>query len=162
MHAALHKVNPTIPWGHEKKTNTCLHAYADMSAQQLMERGRKEMKAQDESLIRAQRIVESTIEVGTKTAETLQAQGEQMDRVLDTLEEIRFDMKKAGQVIRDITRGLATDKCAHCASSLNLVYFQRKVAVVCCLTTDKSAWPACAWGTSLCPTHSMERQEPKA
>ena len=93
-----------------------------MSAQQLMERGRKEMKAQDESLIRAQRIVESTIEVGTKTAETLQAQGEQMDRVLDTLEEMRFDMKKAGQVIRDITRGLATDKCAsHWASPLGLV-----------------------------------------
>lgn len=89
-----------------------------MSAQQLMERGRKEMKAQDESLIRAQRIVESTIEVGTKTAETLQAQGEQMDRVLDTLEDIRFDMKKAGQVIRDITRGLATDKCVCCAPHL--------------------------------------------
>lgn len=77
-----------------------------------MERGRKGMKAQDESLLRAQRIVESTVEIGSKTAETLQAQGEQMDRVLDTLEEIRFDMKKAGQVIRDITRGLATDKCA--------------------------------------------------
>ncbi|KAK9915749.1 hypothetical protein WJX75_003579 [Coccomyxa subellipsoidea] len=83
----------------------------EMSAQQLMERGRKEIKAQDESLLRAQRIVESTVEIGSKTAETLQAQGEQMDRVLDTLEEIRFDMKKAGQVIRDITRGLATDKC---------------------------------------------------
>ena len=36
-----------------------------LSSQQLMEKGRKEMKAQDDSLIRAQRIVESTIEVGT-------------------------------------------------------------------------------------------------
>lgn len=35
-----------------------------LSSQQLMEKGRKEMKAQDDSLIRAQRIVESTIEVG--------------------------------------------------------------------------------------------------
>ena len=34
-----------------------------LSSQQLMEKGRKEMKAQDDSLIRAQRIVESTIEV---------------------------------------------------------------------------------------------------
>jgi SNARE protein len=83
-----------------------------MSTQELMERGRKEMKAQDESLTRAQRIVESTIEVGTKTAETLHQQGEQMERVLDTLDEIHFSMKKASQVVRDITRGMATDKCA--------------------------------------------------
>ena len=40
-----------------------LGARADLSVQQLMEKGRKEMKAQDDSLIRAQRIVESTIEV---------------------------------------------------------------------------------------------------
>ena len=52
------------------------------------------------------------MQVGTRTAETLQAQGEQMERVLDTLHEIQFSMKKAGQVIRDITRGIATDKCA--------------------------------------------------
>ncbi|EIE27118.1 hypothetical protein COCSUDRAFT_55142 [Coccomyxa subellipsoidea C-169] len=83
----------------------------EMSAQQLMERGRKEMKAQDESLLRAQKIVESTVDIGSKTAETLHAQGQQMERVLDNLEEMRFDIKKGGQVIRDITRGLATDKC---------------------------------------------------
>ena len=51
------------------------------------------------------------MQVGTRTAETLQGQGEQMGRVLDTLHEIQFSMKKAGQVIRDITRGIATDKC---------------------------------------------------
>lgn len=77
-----------------------------------MAKGRKEMKDQEESLMRAQRIVESTIEVGTKTAETLHQQGEQMERVLDALDEIKFSMKKANQVIRDITRSLATDKCA--------------------------------------------------
>lgn len=124
-----------------------------MSAQQLMERGRKEMKAQDESLIRAQRIVESTIEVGTKTAETLQAQGEQMDRVLDTLEDIRFDMKKAGEVIRDITRGLATDKCVCSAPHLwiqcSVSKLWQHLQGVCCFTTTKSAWPAIALGTSL-------------
>lgn len=97
---------------------------AEMSAQQLMERGRREMKAQDESLLRAQRIVESTIEVGMKTAETLQAQGEQMERVLDTLEEIRFSNKKAGQVLRDITRGLATDKCATAPISMRKPHSQ--------------------------------------
>ena len=52
------------------------------------------------------------MQVGTRTAETLQGQGEQLGRVLDTLDEIHFSMKKAGQVIRDITRGVATDRCA--------------------------------------------------
>ena len=50
------------------------------------------------------------VQVGARTAETLQGQGEQMERVLDALHEIQFSMKKAGQVIRDITRGIATDK----------------------------------------------------
>ncbi len=85
-------------------------AYAELSTQELMAKGRKEMKDQEESLMRAQRIVESTIEVGTKTAETLHQQGQQMERVLDALDEIKFSMKKANQVIRDITRSLATDK----------------------------------------------------
>ena len=76
---------------------------AEMSTQELMTKGRKEMQAQEDSLIRAQRIVESTIEVGTKTAETLHQQGQQMERVLDALEEIKFSMKEANQVIRDIT-----------------------------------------------------------
>ena len=97
---------------HNNIMNPVACACAEMSAQQLMERGRKEMKAQDESLLRAQKIVESTVEIGSKTAETLHAQGQQMERVLDNLEEMRFDIKKGGQVIRDITRGLATDKCA--------------------------------------------------
>ncbi len=77
-----------------------------------MSRGRLQMKEQEESLVRAQRIVESTIEVGAKTAETLQAQGQQMERVLDALDDIKFSMKKANQVLRDITRSMATDKCA--------------------------------------------------
>ena len=91
---------------------------AEMSTQELMTKGRKEMQAQEDSLIRAQRIVESTIEVGTKTAETLHQQGQQMERVLDALEEIKFSMKKANQVIRDITRSIATDKCGPSASFL--------------------------------------------
>lgn len=77
-----------------------------------MARGRLQMKDQEESLVRTQRIVESTIEVGAKTAETLQAQGQQMEGVLDALDEIKFSMKKANQVLRDITRSMATDKCA--------------------------------------------------
>ena len=45
-----------------------------------------------------------------QTAETLDAQTRQMEKVIDDLDEIHFTMKKARQVIRDITRGIATDK----------------------------------------------------
>ena len=57
-------------------------------------------------------VVEDTIQVATSTAETLDQQTEQLERVLDNLDEIQFSLHKAKQVIRDITRGLATDKCA--------------------------------------------------
>lgn len=35
-----------------------------------------------------------------------------MERVLDELEQIHFTMKKANQVLRDMTRGIATDRQA--------------------------------------------------
>ena len=40
------------------------------------------------------------------------AQGQQMERVLDDLEQIHFSMKKANQVLRDMTRSIATDRRA--------------------------------------------------
>lgn len=81
-----------------------------MNTGELMAVGRKEIAETDETLVRAQRIVANTIEVGTKTAETLQGQTQQMERVLDDLDEIKFTLKKASKVIRDITRSMATDK----------------------------------------------------
>lgn len=107
---------PTIKVGTEAAAGSCEPSWkvgsvcAELSTQELMAKGRKEMKDQEDSLMRAQRIVESTIDVGTKTAETLHQQGQQMERVLDALDEIKFSMKKANQVIRDITRSMATDK----------------------------------------------------
>ena len=50
------------------------------------------------------------VQVGTKTAETLHDQTKQLERVVDDLDQIQFSLKKARQVIRDITRGIATDK----------------------------------------------------
>ena len=35
-----------------------------------------------------------------------------MERVLDDLEQIHFTMKKANQVLRDMTRSIATDRRA--------------------------------------------------
>lgn len=45
-----------------------------------------------------------------QTASTLAGQTKQLEKVVDGLNEIEFNMKKATKVIRDITRGLATDK----------------------------------------------------
>ena len=109
-------MEPTIKAGIEAAAASCDPGWkvgsvcAELSTHELMAKGRKEMKDQEESLMRAQRIVESTIDVGTKTAETLHQQGQQMERVLDALDEINFSMEKANQVIRDITRSMATDK----------------------------------------------------
>ena len=50
-------------------------------------------------------------QVATETAATLDGQTKQMETVLDSLDEIHFSLKKANQVIRDITRRIATDKC---------------------------------------------------
>jgi len=46
------------------------------------------------------------------------AQGQQMECVLDDLEQIHFSMKKANQVLRDMTRGIATDRRARGAAAL--------------------------------------------
>lgn len=51
-------------------------------------------------------------QVATETAATLDGQTKQMEGVLNSLDEIHFSLKKANQVIRDITRRIATDKCA--------------------------------------------------
>ena len=45
-------------------------------------------------------------------AETLEGQTHQMEKIQGDLDEIKFTLKKAQKVIRDITRSMATDKCA--------------------------------------------------
>lgn len=91
-------------------THCHLTVPAAMSTQQVMEQGKKEIKATDDALKRSERIVEDTIQIATGTAATLHGQTKQLEKVLDDLDEITFSLKKAKQVIRDITRGLATDK----------------------------------------------------
>lgn len=82
-----------------------------MSTTELMQMGRKDMKETDAALLRSERLVNDTIGIGIQTAETLDHQTKQLEKVIDDLEEIHFSMKKARQVIRDMARGLATDKC---------------------------------------------------
>lgn len=73
--------------------------------------GRKKIKETDQRLDRMNRVVEGTIQIGQTTAETLKGQTEQMERIVNDLEDVHFNLKKASQMIRDITRTMATDKC---------------------------------------------------
>jgi novel plant SNARE len=66
----------------------------------------------DSELAKGKRIVMDTEATAIKTAAELKRQTDQMGRVVNDLNEIEFSMQRASKVIRDITRGLATDKCA--------------------------------------------------
>ena len=83
---------------------------AGMNTTELIVEGRRKIKDTDESLIRSEKLVAETIEIGTKTAAKLDDQTKQLERVVDDLDQIHFSMKKASRVIRDITRAIATDK----------------------------------------------------
>ena len=82
-----------------------------MRVQELVELGRGNIQETDESLLRSERLVNDTIAIGAQTAETLQGQGNQLAKISEDLDEIHFSNQKARQVIKDITRGLATDRC---------------------------------------------------
>eukprot|EP00890_Picochlorum_soloecismus_P004007 jgi/Picsp_1/4607/NSC_01977-R1_novel plant snare 11 len=97
--------SPSVPGGASNEE------IQSMSNTQVIELGRKNIQETDESLIRSERIVNDTIGIGAQTAETLQTQGGQLAKISNDLDEIHFSMKKARQVIRDLARGLATDKC---------------------------------------------------
>lgn len=96
-------------------------APADMDTTTLIVEGRKKIKESDESLIRSEKLVAETIEIGTKTAAKLDDQTKQLERVVDDLDQIHFSMKKAQKIIRDITRGIATDKSVFCTHILDFV-----------------------------------------
>ena len=89
---------------------------ADMTNQEIVQVGRGKMKDTEDALGRAVRVVADTEAVGAQAAMKLKAQSDQMGKIIDDLNEIDFTMKKASKVIRDITRGLMTDKCATSAS----------------------------------------------
>ncbi|KAF2558821.1 hypothetical protein F2Q68_00017492 [Brassica cretica] len=56
-------------------------------------------------------VVEQTLEVGTQTAANLKGQTDQMGRVVNHLDTIQFSIKKASQLVKEIGRQVATDKC---------------------------------------------------
>ncbi|KAL2244356.1 UNVERIFIED_CONTAM: putative plant SNARE 13 [Sesamum indicum] len=84
---------------------------SEMSNQELIHAGMKTMDETDQAIERSKQVVHQTIEVGTQTATTLKGQTEQMGRIVNELDTIQFSIKKASQLVKEIGRQVATDKC---------------------------------------------------
>ncbi|KAF2579518.1 hypothetical protein F2Q68_00003080 [Brassica cretica] len=84
---------------------------SSMSNQELVDAGMKRMDETDQAIERSKQVVEQTLEVGTQTAATLKGQTDQMGRVVNHLDTIQFSIKKASQLVKEIGRQVATDKC---------------------------------------------------
>ncbi|XP_054807194.1 novel plant SNARE 12 [Prosopis cineraria] len=82
-----------------------------MSNQELVDAGMKRMDETDQAIERSKQVVHQTIEVGTQTASTLKGQTDQMGRIVNDLDSIQFSIKKASQLVKEIGRQVATDKC---------------------------------------------------
>ncbi|KAJ0105199.1 hypothetical protein Patl1_18331 [Pistacia atlantica] len=82
-----------------------------MSNQQLIDNGNRMMDETDEVIERSKKVVHDTVNVGTETAAVLKAQTEQMSRIVNELDSIHFSIKKASQLVKEIGRQVATDKC---------------------------------------------------
>ncbi|XP_030539911.2 novel plant SNARE 13 [Rhodamnia argentea] len=82
-----------------------------MTNQQLIDAGTKQMDETDQVIERSKKVVEQTMEVGTQTAVTLKGQTEQMGRIVNELDTIQFSINKASQLVKEIGRQVATDKC---------------------------------------------------
>nr|GMD97293.1 novel plant SNARE 11 [Ipomoea batatas] len=84
---------------------------SNMTNQQLMDHGNRMMDETDQAIDRAQKVVHETVNVGTETAAALKAQTEQMSRIVNELDSIHFSIKKASQLVKEIGRQVATDRC---------------------------------------------------
>ncbi|KAF0911974.1 hypothetical protein E2562_012785 [Oryza meyeriana var. granulata] len=82
-----------------------------MTNQQLMDAGREQMTQTDQAIDRSKMVVAQTIEGGTQTASALTQQTEQMKRIGNELDSVHFSLKKASQLVKEIGRQVATDKC---------------------------------------------------
>ncbi|MCO5612816.1 hypothetical protein L7F22_067087 [Adiantum nelumboides] len=82
-----------------------------MTNQELIDSGNKTMDETDQAIERSKKVVEDTVNIGGQTAQTLKAQTEQMGRIVNELDTIQFSIKKASQLVREIGRQIATDRC---------------------------------------------------
>nr|ABK25674.1 unknown [Picea sitchensis] len=84
---------------------------SSMTNQELVEGGTKMMDETDQTIERSKKVVEETVNVGAQTAATLKSQTEQMGRIVNELDTIQFSIKKATQLVKEIGRQVATDRC---------------------------------------------------
>ncbi|XP_071702449.1 novel plant SNARE 11 [Rutidosis leptorrhynchoides] len=84
---------------------------SSMTNQQLMDNGHHMMDETDQAIERSKKVVHETVNVGTETAAALKAQTEQMSRIVNELDSIHFSIKKASQLVKEIGRQVATDRC---------------------------------------------------
>lgn len=84
---------------------------SNMSNQQLMDQGNNMMDETDAAIERSKKVVHETVNVGTETAAALKAQTEQMSRIVNELDSIHFSIKKASQMVKELGRQVATDRC---------------------------------------------------
>ncbi|CAL9131110.1 unnamed protein product [Musa acuminata var. zebrina] len=84
---------------------------SSMTNQQLMDNGNRMMDETDQAIERSKKVVEETVNVGAETAASLKAQTEQMSRIVNELDSIHFSIKKASQLVKEIGRQVATDRC---------------------------------------------------
>ncbi|TVU37610.1 hypothetical protein EJB05_10935 [Eragrostis curvula] len=91
--------------------DTVQMASGEMSNQELIHAGRKQMDQTDQAIERSKMVVAQTVEVGAQTAASLTQQTEQMKRIGNELDSVHFSLKKASQMVKEIGRQVATDKC---------------------------------------------------
>ncbi|KAI4315183.1 hypothetical protein L6164_028022 [Bauhinia variegata] len=84
---------------------------SSMTNQQLVDHGNQMMDETDQAIERGKKVVQETINVGTETAAALKAQTDQMSRIVNELDSIHFSLKKASQLVKELGRQVATDKC---------------------------------------------------
>ncbi|KAH9326496.1 hypothetical protein KI387_006674 [Taxus chinensis] len=82
-----------------------------MTNQELVGHGTQMMDETDQAIDRTKKVVEDTVNVGAQTASTLKAQTEQMGKIVNELDTIQFSIKKASQLVKEIGRQVATDRC---------------------------------------------------
>ncbi|KAG8099262.1 hypothetical protein GUJ93_ZPchr0013g36286 [Zizania palustris] len=97
--------------GNDQVAEDNVQMASEMSNQQLIDAGRKQMDQTDQVIERSKKVVAQTVEVGSQTAAALTQQTEQMKRIGNELDSVHFSLKKASQMVKEIGRQVATDKC---------------------------------------------------
>ncbi|KAL5198428.1 hypothetical protein ABZP36_001940 [Zizania latifolia] len=97
--------------GNDQVAEDNVQMASEMSNQQLIDAGRKQMDQTDQVIERSKKVVAQTVEVGSQTAVALTQQTDQMKRIGNELDSVHFSLKKASQMVKEIGRQVATDKC---------------------------------------------------